>query len=85
MYKMNYFNITNKNSIKIIDLQDPKEFNRWHIPGSYNIPYDTLLNNYRNYLNKNEIYYIYCKTGSLSRRIVTMLNYLGYNTIVLEK
>ncbi len=64
-----------------IDLQDPKDYMNNHIKGFINIPYDTLLNNYRSYLNKNDIYYFYCKSGKLSLRLTTMLSYLGYNAI----
>jgi rhodanese-related sulfurtransferase len=70
---------------KIIDVQDRYEYNISHIPGSINIPYDELISNYRVYLNKNDTYYLYCKSGKLSKRASIVLNYLGYNTFVLEK
>jgi rhodanese-related sulfurtransferase len=70
--------------IKIIDIQDSYNYKVNHYPGSVNIPYDELMNNYRNYLNKRDSYYIYCKSGKLSRRVVTVLSYLGYNVSVLE-
>lgn len=70
---------------KIIDLQDPYSFKQNHIKGAINIPYDELMNNYRNYLNKRDTYYVYCKSGKLSKRVSTVLNYLGYNIIILNK
>ena len=69
---------------KIIDLQSPVDYKNYHLRGAVNIPYDELLNNYRKYLNKNETYYIYCKSGKLSKRMSTMLDYLGYNVIMIE-
>lgn len=84
MIKENYYNIRNKRNMIIIDIQDKYEYSKWHLPNSVNIPYDELVNNYRNYLSKNKIYYIYCKSGKLSKRLVVVLNYLGYNTIMLE-
>lgn len=84
MNKEYYNNIKNKR-VNIIDIQDKYDYSLWHLPGAINIPYDDLMNNYRNYLNKNNIYYIYCKSGKLSKRVVVVLNYLGYNTIMLEK
>ena len=69
----------------IIDIQDRYYYNISHYPGSVNIPYDDLINNYRSYLNKNDFYYLYCKSGKLSRRASIILNYLGYNTNVIEK
>ncbi len=84
MIKEKYCYIKNKRNIIIIDIQDKYEYSKWHLPNSINIPYDELINNYRLYLNKNNIYYIYCKSGKLSKRLVVVLNYLGYNTIMLE-
>lgn len=46
--------------MKIIDVSPKHIFELYHIDGSYNIPYDQFINNYREYLNKNEQYYIYC-------------------------
>jgi rhodanese-related sulfurtransferase len=69
---------------KIIDLRNRNEFLNNHMYGAFNIPYDELLNNYRKYLNKSELYYLYCKTNKLSRRMSMILNYLGYNTKVLD-
>jgi len=42
------------------------------------------MNNYRVYLNKNDVYYIYCKSGKLSKRVVAVLSYLGYNVYLFE-
>lgn len=69
----------------IIDLQDKYDYSISHYPGAINIPYETLINNYREYLNKNDIYYLYCKSGKLSKRASIILNYLGYNAISMEK
>ena len=69
---------------KIIDLRNKNEYLSNHINGAINITYDELLNNYRKYLNKKELYYLYCKTNKLSKRLSIMLNYLGYNTKVLD-
>lgn len=85
MYVEKYNNIKNGRNFKIIDLQDKYEYSKYHLPRSINIPYDELMNNYRMYLNKNDIYYVYCKSGKLSKRISTVLSYLGYNiNVVVE-
>ena len=69
----------------IIDVSDKFTYNENHINGSINIPYDRLINNYRYYLNKNEAYYIYCKSGKLSKRAVAILSSIGYKVFYLEK
>jgi len=81
---MNYNSIKFKRGAKIIDIQDKYNYQIFHLNGAINIPYDELMNNYRNYLNKKETYYIYCKSGKLSKRVSTVLSYLGYNVIMLE-
>ena len=52
-------------NVKIIDVGNKYIYNENHIPGSISIPYDELINNYRKYLNKNEKYILYCKSGKL--------------------
>ena len=71
--------------MKIIDVSDKFTYSNYHINGSVNIPYDELINNYRKYLNKNESYYLYCKSGKLSKRAVIVLTSLGYRVFNLEK
>lgn len=71
--------------MKIIDVSDKYTYLKGHIPNSINIPYDDLINNYRQYLNKKESYYLYCKSGKLSKRAMQILSSLGYNVFTLEK
>lgn len=71
--------------MKIIDIRDKISYKKEHIEGSTNIPYDELLNNYRAYLKKDETYYIYCKSGKLSKRVAAMLGAIGYSVFILEK
>ncbi len=83
MKKEQYNNI-NKN-FSIIDLRDRNEYLKNHFSNSINIPYDVLMSNYKNILVKNKCYYIICSKGKLSKRAASMLNYFGYNIIVIEK
>ncbi len=84
MNSAKYDSIKFKRGVKIIDVQDSYNFKLNHLNNSVNIPYDKLMENYRVYLNKNERYYIYCKSGKLSKRAVMVLSYLGYNVVLLE-
>ena len=70
--------------MKIVDVSDKYIYNQGHINGSVNIPYDELINNYRSYLNKKDSYYLYCKSGKLSRRAVAVLSSIGYKVFVLK-
>ncbi len=40
---------------------------------------EKLLYNYANILNKNNFYYIICKKGQKSKRVVNILEFYGYN------
>ena len=71
--------------MRIIDVSDKYTYAQSHIDGSINIPYDILINNYRQYLNKNDKYYLYCKSGKLSKRATMVLSSLGYKVYYLEK
>lgn len=71
--------------MKIIDVSDKYTYSSGHIMNSINIPYDELINNYRNYLNKVDSYYLTCKSGKLSKRAVLVLSALGYKVFNLEK
>ncbi len=70
--------------MKIIDVSDKYTYSLGHLNNSINIPYDELINNYRAYLNKMESYYLYCKSGKLSKRAVLVLSSLGYKVFLLK-
>lgn len=68
----------------IIDIRNHYYYNLGHIPGAISVPYYNLLNNYSHYLNKYNIYYLYCDTGEQSAEIVERLNSFGYHTLNIE-
>ena len=65
----------------IIDIRTKEKYNDNHIMNAYNIPYDKLLLNPINYIEKEKIYYIYCQSGIRSKKLCTILNSKGYNLI----
>ena len=83
MKKVKYADIKNT-KINLINVDDKYEYSVYHLPGAINIPYDTLISNYRSLLNKNVKYYINCKNGIKSKRAVIILEYLGYDVVMLE-
>lgn len=70
-------------SDNLIDIRDKYEYMLGHISQSINIPYNYLMMNPENYLEQNKIYYLYCDSGSKSRRLTTHLNQQGFQTIDL--
>lgn len=49
------------------------------VKNSVHIPYENLLVNYKELLDKSKKYYIYCKSGIKSKKAVNILNYYGYD------
>ena len=76
MFKENYFNIKNKKNIRIIDIQDKYDYNKWHLPNSINIPYDEIDENIG--LEKEKTILVYCQSGRRSKATYEKLKTLGY-------
>ncbi len=63
----------------LIDVSDALTYKENPYPGSINIPYEKLLLNYKELLNKNNKYYIMCTKGIHSRKVVSILEFYGYD------
>lgn len=63
----------------LIDVQHPLDYQKKHYPGSINIYYEKLMYGHEKYLKKNQNYYITCAKGKLSKKVVSVLEYYGYN------
>lgn len=78
---MKRINLKNYNSNMgiLIDVRNPIDHENNPILGSINIYVDKLLMNYKTLLDPNKKYYIICDKGVLSRKVVAILEYYGYN------
>ena len=63
----------------LIDVQHPIDYKKNPTPYSKNMYADKLLLNYKTILDRNQKYFIVCSKGTLSKRVVAMLGYLGYD------
>ncbi len=70
--------------LNIIDIRDNYLYLKSHIEGSINIEEVLLRKNISYFLNKNTLYYIYCRFGGKSFFLCEELNSLGYNTVNIE-
>ncbi len=68
-------------NINIIDIRSNIKYLSGHIPNSINIYEKMLIDKPDKFLNKNDIYYIYCQSGYRSNYVVNILNNLGYNCV----
>ena len=71
----------NQESLNIIDIRLPVEYQYGNIPTAINIDKILLLARPENYLSKTKTYYIYCNSGTSSQTVVKLLNQKGYNTV----
>lgn len=69
------------NRTNVIDIRSNEKYNNNHIPGSINIPFESLLINPAKYLRKSDTYYLYCQKGIQSRKLCTILKNAGYRVI----
>lgn len=75
--------LSNANA-QIIDLRSKYKFFLDHIPNSLNINVDDIIENPDNFLNKKDIYFLYCEYGFLSKRIAETFRKLGYQTYSIK-
>lgn len=76
---INFFKLYQRKYIKIIDVREVSEFEKYHIESSQNVPYSLLFDKPYLFLNKRYSYYIICKNGRLSKLVTLHLSNIGYN------
>lgn len=54
------------------------------IEGAIHIPYEKLLINYKELLDKNKKYFLYCNGGIKSKKAVNILEFYGYDVTFVE-
>lgn len=72
-------NVYNPTMGTLIDVSDEITYKENKVSGSINIPYEKLLLHYKEMLNKNSKYYIMCTKGIHSRKVVSILEFYGYD------
>lgn len=55
------------------------------VKNSIHIPYDNLVINYKELLNKSNKYFIYCNSGVKSKKAVNILSFYGYDVTLVVK
>lgn len=73
--------VMKKTNINLIDIRDSYIYSSGTIKTAKNIPFNFLLTNPNDYLNKNETYYIFCNSGNNSSRLCRTLANQGYRVV----
>lgn len=75
-------NNENNDSVVIIDVRTPEEFNQEHIKNAANIDY--YSDNFKedlNKLDKSKIYVIHCRSGARSSKALEIMRELGFREV----
>ena len=62
----------------LLDVRSPQEYYGGHIPGSYNLPLQSIDTAEEMLENKETPLYVYCRSGTRSRQAVEQLKDMGY-------
>lgn len=65
----------------LLDVRTPGEYASGHIPGSKNIPLQTLDKVEQVAENKSVPLFVYCQSGSRSRQAADLLGHMGYTNV----
>ena len=65
----------------LLDVRTPQEYREGHIPGSKNIPLQTIDKASSMIKNKNTSLFVYCYSGARSRQATSMLQRMGYTNV----
>ena len=65
----------------LLDVRTPEEYRGGHIPGSKNIPLQTIDKVGSVAENKDTALYVYCQSGARSRQAAGLLQQMGYTNV----
>ena len=65
----------------LVDVRTPQEYREGHIPGSTNVPLQTIDKISSVVDNKNIPLFVYCYSGGRSRQAASMLQHMGYGNV----
>lgn len=63
----------------LLDVRTPEEYRRGHIPGSINVPLQSIKDVATVAKSKDTTLYVYCHSGSRSAQAVAYLQRMGYH------
>ena len=70
-----------KENAVLLDVRTPQEYREGHIPGSKNVPLQTLDKVRSVVENKDAELFVYCYSGARSRQATAMLQHMGYTNV----
>ena len=65
----------------LLDVRTPQEYAQGHIPGSKNIPLQTLHDAEAAVKDKGTPLFVYCQSGARSSQAASLLKQMGYTNV----
>ena len=69
--------------LSLVDVREVEEFEALHLEGARNFPLSQLADTYKQ-LDKDQLYYVICKSGMRSARACQFLTEQGYEVINVQ-
>lgn len=78
-----YQELANEKPGVLIDVRTPREYNQGHLSGTdYNLDITSgVFQNYLSQLDKDETYYLYCRTGNRSGQALRIMQKAGFESV----
>ena len=78
-----FYQLYQTESLSVLDVREVEEFEVLHLEGARNLPLSQLADTYEQ-LDKDQLYYVICKSGMRSARACQFLAEQGYDVINVQ-
>ena len=78
-----FYQLYQKESLSVLDVRELEEFEALHLEGAHNFPLSQLTDTFEQ-LDKDNLYYVICKSGIRSARACQFLAEQGYEVINVQ-
>ena len=78
-----FYQLYQNSSLSVLDVREVEEFDTLHLEGAQNLPLSQLADTYEQ-LDKDQLYYVICKSGMRSARACQFLAEQGYDVINVQ-
>ena len=78
-----FYQLYQNEQLSLVDVREVEEFEALHLEGARNFPLSQLADTYIQ-LDKDQLYYVICKSGMRSARACQFLTEQGYEVINVQ-
>ena len=78
-----FYQLYQNSSLSVLDVREVEEFETLHLEGAQNLPLSQLADT-NEQLDKDQLYYVICKSGMRSARACQFLAEQGYDVINVQ-